>query len=127
MPEVTADALAKLNPRGGSGPADAAVYTVGDVAAARGLRDRRACRDGSPGRGGELDRPAAPELLKADPGHILIASSEQAAYAMPAAAWAARSGDPVLFTGRDELPEADRRGARAATAACRSTCWGRKA
>ena len=25
---------------------------------------------------------------------------------MPAAAWAARSGDPVLFTGRDEVPEA---------------------
>ena len=25
---------------------------------------------------------------------------------MPAAAWAARSGDPVLFSGRDEVPEA---------------------
>ena len=25
---------------------------------------------------------------------------------MPAAAWAARSGDPVLFTGRNQVPSA---------------------
>ena len=33
---------------------------------------------------------------------------------MPAAAWAARSGDPVLFAGRDEAAGGDRRGAAAA-------------
>ena len=31
---------------------------------------------------------------------------------MPAAAWAAKSGDPVLFTERDELPAATRRAIR---------------
>ena len=30
-------------------------------------------------------------------------------FAAPAAAWAARSGDPVLFSGTDKLPKADRR------------------
>jgi hypothetical protein len=35
VPDVTADALAKLGPRG-SGPGEAAVYTVGDVASASG-------------------------------------------------------------------------------------------
>jgi hypothetical protein len=46
------------------------------------------------------------KLLKAEPNHILIASSDEPAYAMPAAGWAARSGDPVLFSGKDDVPEA---------------------
>jgi len=37
---------------------------------------------------------------------VVIASSESPAMAMPAAAWAAKSGDSVLFSGRDELPAA---------------------
>ena len=45
-------------------------------------------------------------LTEQEPQHILLVSSDQAGYAMPAAAWAARSGDPVLFTGRNQLPSA---------------------
>jgi ell wall binding domain 2 (CWB2) len=37
---------------------------------------------------------------------VIIASGEQAAYAMPAASWAARSGDSILFTRRDQAPAA---------------------
>jgi hypothetical protein len=37
---------------------------------------------------------------------VIVASGEQAAYAMPAAAWAARSGDSVLFTKHNALPTA---------------------
>jgi hypothetical protein len=37
---------------------------------------------------------------------VIIASGEQPAYAMPAAAWAARSGDSVLFTQKDRVPAA---------------------
>jgi hypothetical protein len=44
--------------------------------------------------------------LKSEPEHILIASSDRAGYAMPAAAWAARSGDPVLFSGTNQVPAA---------------------
>jgi len=36
---------------------------------------------------------------------VVVASGEQAEYAMPAGAWAARSGDSVLLTRKDELPE----------------------
>jgi hypothetical protein len=39
---------------------------------------------------------------------VVIASSERPEYAMPAAGWAAKSGDPVLWTGRDALPAATR-------------------
>jgi hypothetical protein len=35
-----------------------------------------------------------------------VVSSDAPEYAMPAAAWAAKSGDPILFAERDTLPEA---------------------
>ena len=43
----------------------------------------------------------------------MIASGEDAAYAMPAAAWAARSGDSVLFTRSNEVPPATLKALRA--------------
>ena len=36
----------------------------------------------------------------------MIAPSDEPGFAMPAAAWAARSGDPVLFSDADKLPQA---------------------
>src|SRR4030095_4758069 len=36
----------------------------------------------------------------------VIVTSARPPSAMPAAAWAARSGDPVLFTGRNQVPAA---------------------
>jgi len=44
------------------------------------------------------------ELLGGAPQHIVIAPAAEPAFAMPAAAWAARSGDPVLFANSDKLP-----------------------
>jgi hypothetical protein len=46
------------------------------------------------------------KLTRSEPEHIVIASSDRAPYAMPAAAWAARSGDPVLFSGPNQVPAA---------------------
>ena len=34
----------------------------------------------------------------------MVASADRPDFAMPAAGWAAKSGDPVLWTGRDKLP-----------------------
>ncbi|MEI7691365.1 MAG: cell wall-binding repeat-containing protein [Actinomycetes bacterium] len=39
-------------------------------------------------------------------GSVVIASSDSPEMAMPAAAWAAKSGDSILFSGRDKLPPA---------------------
>ena len=49
--------------------------------------------------------------LKADldggpPDAFVVVSSEDPEFASPAATWAARSGDVVLFTGTDEVPKA---------------------
>jgi len=43
-------------------------------------------------------------LFPDPPKHIVIAPEGEPELAAPAAAWAARSGDPVLFAGGDELP-----------------------
>ena len=40
---------------------------------------------------------------------VLVVSGEQPAYAMPAAAWAARSGDAVLFVKRTSIPAPTRK------------------
>jgi hypothetical protein len=39
---------------------------------------------------------------------VVVASADAPALAMPAAGWAARSGDPVLFARRGSLPDATR-------------------
>ena len=108
VPQVTADALASLNPVGGSGAADAAVYLVGDVAAPEGYVTERITGATPAERAAAIDELRS-RLLRSAPESVLIASSDKAAYAMPAAAWAARSGDPVLFAERDRLPEATAR------------------
>jgi ell wall binding domain 2 (CWB2) len=44
-------------------------------------------------------------LTQDEPKNVLLVSSAQPRYAMPAASWAARSGEPVLFTNRNEVPQ----------------------
>ena len=44
------------------------------------------------------------ELADGPPEHILIASSDDPEFAMPAAAWASRSGDAVLFAQANSVP-----------------------
>ncbi len=44
------------------------------------------------------------KLAPKPPAHIVIAPEDAPEFAMPAAAWAARSGDPVLFAAGDDLP-----------------------
>ena len=105
VPEATAQALAQLKPRGGSGQADPAVYLVGGPSAPSDLKSEELKGSSSAEIADSIDR-LRERLLEGEPAHIVIASSEKPAYAMPAAAWAARSGDPVLFSGAREVPEA---------------------
>ncbi len=104
VPSSTADALGQLNPRGG-GSGDVALYTAGGAAAPSGLSSEEIEGDSPAEIANSVDR-LRQELVRREPEHIVIASAEQAGYAMPAAAWAARSGDPVLFSGRDDVPPA---------------------
>src|SRR5262249_10568642 len=45
-------------------------------------------------------------LFGGPPKHVVVAPASKPQFAMPAAAWAARSGDPVLYADAESLPKA---------------------
>jgi hypothetical protein len=101
MPAVSEEALGALDPQGSKATGQASLFAVGSVA--------------YPGKAVPIDSgdPAATaaeiatlrdRLFGEAPKHIVIASDSRPDFAVPAAAWAARSGDPVLFTGAKKLP-----------------------
>lgn len=109
VPEATKAALARLAPPGAAAVGGAQVVRVGASAARPGGlrttdlggRDAAALARAvdafqSAAAGGPSDR-------------VLVVADDRPALAMPAAAWAAKSGDPVLFTARDRLPADTRR------------------
>ena len=105
VPDPTSQALAQLRPRGAETAGNTAVFSVGGAAVPSGFRAGKLRGDTPPEIASSIDE-LRQRLLKAEPQHILVVSSDEAGYAMPAAAWAARSGDPVLFTGRSQVPPA---------------------
>jgi hypothetical protein len=105
VPDSTTQALAQLNPRGGRASGDVAVYAAGGATVPSGLRSQELQGDSPAEIANSIDQ-LRQLLVQREPDHILIVSSDQAGYAMPAAAWAARSGDPVLFSGHNQVPSA---------------------
>jgi Cell wall binding domain 2 (CWB2) len=105
LPPPTREALGALDPQGSRATGGAALFAVGDVPVPGGVAARRV-RGSSPAAAAATLLALRNRLFGAPPRHVLIASEEEPAFAMPAAAWAARSGDPVLFAGRKALPKA---------------------
>jgi hypothetical protein len=105
VPDATAQALTQLNPRGGRGSGGVAVYSAGGAAVPSGLRSQQIHGSSPADIANSIDQ-LRQRLVRREPQHILIANSDRAGYAMPAAAWAARSGDPVLFSGTNQVPPA---------------------
>jgi hypothetical protein len=103
LPEASATALAALQPRGARQAGGAQLIRVGDVARPGGLKttDVRGRDAFAVARG--LDALQASARGRTS-DRILIVSSDEPAFAMPAAAWAAKSGDPILFVERDRVP-----------------------
>jgi len=105
LPEVSEEALGALDPQGTRGTGGAALFAIGDVAAPGGLETTHV-KASSPAATAAAIAALRDRLFGSPPDHVVIASEGEAAFAMPAAAWAARSGDPVLFAARDALPKA---------------------
>ena len=105
VPDATTQALAQLDPKGGPPVGGVPVYSAGGASVPSGLKSRDFPGDSPAQIANSIDQ-LRQRLLKQEPQHIILVSSDQAGYAMPAAAWAARSGDPVLFTGRNQVPSA---------------------
>lgn len=103
IPDPTEQALSALDPQGDKATMGLQAFAVGAASAPSGLEVKRVGEAGGTVAAAEIAG-LRDELFGSPPRHIVIAPSAQPAFAMPAAAWAARSGDPVLFTGEDELP-----------------------
>jgi hypothetical protein len=103
VPDATEEAIQSLDPAG-SGPAHGAqAFAIGEAAAPAGLQTTRIH-----GAGPEAAATIAKlrdKLLGGPPDHVIVAPAAKPAFAMPAAAWAARSGDPVLYADAESLPK----------------------
>lgn len=105
VPAATKDALDRLKPRGADLARDAQVLRVGSKPPAPD-----GYKSGKIGRGDPYATAAAVDkfftAVRGKPSpRVIVASGEQAPFAMPAASWAARSGDSVLFTRRNTVPK----------------------
>ncbi|HKT83535.1 MAG TPA: cell wall-binding repeat-containing protein [Solirubrobacterales bacterium] len=105
VPDPTSQALAALDPQGSSATGKAQAFVVGSAATPGDLRTTKIAGN-DPADLAVATAELRDELLGGKPRHIVIAPESDPAFAMPAAAWAARSGDPVLFSGTDSLPKA---------------------
>jgi hypothetical protein len=105
FPAATRNALSLLAPAGAGSIAGAQVIRVGDVPAATGLRAARISGSEPYALAAAIDRFASAAAGKPSPD-VVIASGDDPAYAMPAAGWAAESGNPVLFVSSSGVPPA---------------------
>jgi hypothetical protein len=81
------------------------VIRVGGVPSAKGLRSVSITGRDPYKLAAEIDRFASAARGKTS-ANVLIVSADDPAYAMPAAGWAAESGEPVLFVSSSGVPEA---------------------
>jgi ell wall binding domain 2 (CWB2) len=101
VPEASEEALEALDPQGSPATGEAPLFAIGAVA-----YPGKAARvdSGDPATAAAQIATLRDRLFGGPPEHIVVAPDSRPDFAMPAAAWAARSGDPVLYSDADELP-----------------------
>jgi len=103
LPAPTKSALDALAPEGSDAAGKAQVIRVGNVAKPSGLKSS----DIPAGSALALTRSIAGLIRAANRGktiRVIVTSADAPDYAAPAAAYAAKSGNPVLFVTRDAVP-----------------------
>ena len=106
LPAVTQSAIKRLKPRGQALAEGAQVILVGEKPPAPDGVKSGAIKGTDPyAIAAAVDRFQIRAAGKPT-ASVMIASGEDPAYAMPAAAYAARSGTPVLFVKKNEIPQA---------------------
>ncbi|HWE10774.1 MAG TPA: cell wall-binding repeat-containing protein [Solirubrobacteraceae bacterium] len=107
LPAVTSQALSQLAPTGSGAVGGAQIIRVGDVPSVGGVHAASVKGADPYALAAGIDR-----FVSAVGGRpssdVVIASATSPGYAMPAAGWAAESGDPILFVNSTEIPAATR-------------------
>ena len=107
MPPVTSGTLSALAPTGSGAVGGAQVIRIGAVPKPAGLRSAAIKGTDPYTVAAEIDRFASAASGRPS-SDIVIASGADPAYAMPAAGWAAESGNPILFVTSTGVPSATR-------------------
>jgi hypothetical protein len=104
LPAVSQDTLERLAPKGSDLSEDAQVIRIGrEVARPDGFKTALVQGDDPYERAAAIDRFFS--AARAEPSNdVVLYSGERAEWAMPAAAWAARSGDAVLPVEAGSIP-----------------------
>jgi hypothetical protein len=104
LPPVTEDVLKRLNPKGSDLSKDAQVIRIGaDTARPDGFKTALIEGDNPFEAAAAIDRFFS--AARGRPSNdVVLYSADQGEFAMPAAAWAARSGDAVLPVRKDRIP-----------------------
>ena len=104
LPPVTEDVLKRLNPKGSDLSKDAQVIRIGaDTARPAGFKTALIEGDNPFEAAAAIDRFFS--AARARPSNdVVLYSADQGEFAMPAAAWAARSGDAVLPVRKNRIP-----------------------
>ncbi len=103
LPSATASALAELAPTGSGSAGGAQVIRIGDVPKPNHLRSATISGSDPYALAAAIDRFAS-AVRGSTSSDVVIASADFPSYAMPAAGWAAESGDPVLFVNSSGVP-----------------------
>jgi hypothetical protein len=104
LPDPTSQALDTLDPQGSSATDKAQVFVIGNAAIPDGLRTTPV-KAANPAALAVAIEALRNKLLGGTPPHIVLAPEDKPEFAAPAAAWAARSGDAVLYSATDKLPK----------------------
>jgi hypothetical protein len=103
LPSSSADALGALAPAGAPAAGGAQVIRVGAAGSPAGLRAASISGANPFALAVAVDQFVTRARGRASQ-NVVVVNPAEAQYAMPAAAWAAKSGDPILFVTRDRLP-----------------------
>ncbi len=106
LPAATSVALKKLAPTGSGAVGGAQLIRVGGVPTVSGMHATSISGSAPYSLAAGIDR-FFTAVTGRPSSDVVIASAAQPAYAMPAAGWAAESGDPILFVG-SSIPTATR-------------------
>jgi hypothetical protein len=103
LPNVTRATLSALAPKGSAAAGNAQVIRIGNVAKPAGYKSSDVSAPTALG----LTRSIAGLIRAAKPGktsRVIVTSADDPSFGAPAAAYAAKSGDPVLFVTRTTVP-----------------------
>ena len=105
MPDATKSALDALRPTGAPKAGNAQVIRIGKTATPDGEKTTDVAGADPASLAQAIDKLHTAAAGEPSPA-VVVAPSSAPQFAMPAAAWAAKAGDPVLWSDKDKLPAA---------------------